>query len=386
MRATSLRAAWASPGSNRAELRPPAETAGLITKGSSGGSNAAPGGRNLVGTTGTPAAARSVRYRSLSVFHSSTGSGLSTHGSDRAARRSPTSTARLRGRTQPSRGRRPRRPAPPRHRARRERRREQGNPRLRPGSRRTSRAPLSDVSGECPQTRLDQPGPVLLDDLAVQLDPPALAQILDQVPVERADVLAADVRVALTERHVDRAGHLLVEEDVARRARDPLVAADPELADEARAVVHRQRREQRLLALLGVRVLDPTRAERQPDAVDCAAVELRRDVEQNRPLGRVLDRREEELAARHVREAAVDLALPARERELQVRVLADDPHLLRRVEPLVQALHRPGLLVPVAQAGAVEEVLEVGEPHPRLLRQRVRRKLAADPGDLVRHR
>src|SRR5581483_12226014 len=97
-------------------------------------------------------------------------------------------------------------------------RREQANPRLPPGSRRRSRAPLSDTSGECPQTRLDQPGAVLLDDVAVQLDAPAAAQVLDHVPVERADVLAADVRVALAERHVDRAGHLLVEEDVARRA------------------------------------------------------------------------------------------------------------------------------------------------------------------------
>ena len=45
-----------------------------------------PGSTNAVGTTGTPAASRSVRYR-LSVFHSRTSTGLSTRGTAAAQRR-----------------------------------------------------------------------------------------------------------------------------------------------------------------------------------------------------------------------------------------------------------------------------------------------------------
>ena len=55
-----------------------------FTKGSVGGAKAAPGATNSVGTTGTlqGAAARSVKYRSLSVLHASTAGGFRTRGSD----------------------------------------------------------------------------------------------------------------------------------------------------------------------------------------------------------------------------------------------------------------------------------------------------------------
>src|SRR5204862_4981887 len=81
------------------------------------------------------------------------------------------------------------------------------------------------------------PGAILLDDLAVQLDATAATEVLDQVPVQRADVRPADLRVAGADREVDRARHLLVEEDVPHRPCDPRVAADPELADDACALV-----------------------------------------------------------------------------------------------------------------------------------------------------
>ena len=57
-------------------------------------------------------------------------------------------------------------------------------------------------------------------------------------------VPAADLRKAVAEREMDRAGELLVEEDVARRPRDAVVAADPELAGPPRAVVGGERRVQ----------------------------------------------------------------------------------------------------------------------------------------------
>src|SRR5581483_11720541 len=100
---------------------------------------------------------------------------------------------------------------------------------------------------------------------AVDLDPAALAEVLDDVPVDRALVRAADRRVARAEREVDRPVHLLVEERVAHVPADPGVAADAELAEAARARVGVDRREERLLADLGGGVDDAAAAELEPD-------------------------------------------------------------------------------------------------------------------------
>ena len=98
---------------------------------------------------------------------------------------------------------------------------------------------------------LDQPGAVALDELAVDGDLAARTEVFDHVPVDGALVLAARVGVARADREVHGAGDLLVEEDVAREARDPRVAAEPELAEAARARVGREDLAQELLALLG---------------------------------------------------------------------------------------------------------------------------------------
>ena len=83
----------------------------------------------------------------------------------------------------------------------------------------------------------DDEAPVLLERLAVDLDPAAPAQVADQVGVDGALVLAAGLRVARADRHVDGAADLLVEQDVAGAAVDPVVGADPELAEPAGALV-----------------------------------------------------------------------------------------------------------------------------------------------------
>src|SRR2546427_9854588 len=78
---------------------------------------------------------------------------------------------------------------------------------------------------------LDEPAAALLDELAVELQLSALAQVLDDVPVELADVLAAYLRQAVPEREVDGAVDLLVEKRVLHVLGDPRIAADPELAE-----------------------------------------------------------------------------------------------------------------------------------------------------------
>ena len=104
---------------------------------------------------------------------------------------------------------------------------------------------------------------VLLERLAVDLDPAAPAQVADQVGVDGALVLPAALRVAGPDRHVHGAADLLVEQDVAGPAVDPVVGADAELAQAARALVGVEQADQVLLAALGARRRRPcpTRSE-----------------------------------------------------------------------------------------------------------------------------
>ncbi len=76
---------------------------------------------------------------------------------------------------------------------------------------------------------------VLLQQLAVDLDPAAAAQVADHVGVDGALVVPAALRVARANRQVHGAADLLVEQDVAGAAVDPVVGADPELAETAGA-------------------------------------------------------------------------------------------------------------------------------------------------------
>src|SRR4249919_1254270 len=102
------------------------------------------------------------------------------------------------------------------------------------------------------------PDAVFLHDLAVELDASAGTEVLDDVPVDRRLVRAADVVEAEAERDVDRAVHLLVEVDVPHAAVDAGVAADPELADPARPCVGVERLEQEVFFAVGGRLDDAT--------------------------------------------------------------------------------------------------------------------------------
>ena len=138
------------------------------------------------------------------------------------------------------------------------------------------------------------------DRVAVGAQPPALAQIADQVPVHDRLVRAAGLRIRLAEREVDGAADLLVEQDRADRAVDPEVGADPELAEDAGAVVGVERRLQVGVAALGARGHHAALAELERHVLDHHAARRRRDREADPALGRVLVRAGEDLAGRHV--------------------------------------------------------------------------------------
>ena len=96
------------------------------------------------------------------------------------------------------------------------------------------------------------------------------------------------------------AADLLVEQHLARPPVDPVVRADPELAEAAGALVGVEQADQELLAALGGRVDDLAGLEAKAHAGDLAAADHRGQVERDLALDRVLDRRREELAVGHV--------------------------------------------------------------------------------------
>src|SRR3954447_6289132 len=179
------------------------------------------------------------------------------------------------------------------------------------------------------------PDAVFLHDLAVELDAPTDTEVLDDVPVDRRDVRAADGVEAVAEREVDRSVDLFVEVDVPHVAVDAGVAADPELADAARAFVGVECFDQEVLFAAGRRINDAAFREAKTDAPYLAAAPHRGELrERDRALGRRLDRADEELAARHVAGAGVDARAPTGHGQPQICFTADDPDFLRLVEKL----------------------------------------------------
>ena len=162
------------------------------------------------------------------------------------------------------------------------------------------------------------------------------------------------------------------------------VAADAELAEPARALVGVERRDQELLAASADASTTRPPSKRSRIAAALAPeVDGRELGERDHALGRVLDRRGEELAAREVLPARVDRELPPRDRQRQVGLGADDAHLVGRVEELGVAAHALALGIPVAQHRGVEEVGELVGRHAGVLGERGGRELAADPLEVV---
>ncbi len=190
--------------------------------------------------------------------------------------------------------------------------------------------------------------------------------------------------VGVAERDVDRAVHLLVEEDVLHVARDPRVAADPELAEPPGALVGIKGLEQELLVRVGARVDDRARFEAQADPPDLAPrVQRGKLGEGDLALGGILQRAAEELAAGNIAAGRRHPHRPTGERQPKIGPGGDDSDLLGSVETIGVAPHRLPQLVPVDQTGAEEEVGELGRAHAGFLGQRGRRVLAADPRHLV---
>ena len=116
-------------------------------------------------------------------------------------------------------------------------------------------------------------------------------------------VASAGLRVRATERKVNGAADLLVEENRADRARDAEVGSDPNLAQLARAFVCRERLLQVLVASLSACLNNNALGEDQLDAFNLNPGWGAGDREADPALGAALDRPAEDLAAGHVASA-----------------------------------------------------------------------------------
>src|SRR5437588_2636602 len=109
---------------------------------------------------------------------------------------------------------------------------------------------------------------VVVKHLSIYAESAAVAQVADQIPVDRGFVLPAGLGIRAAEREMDGAGHLLVEQDRPGGTIDPGIGADSELSEQPRAGVARERRVEVVLASVGRGRNDLPGAERQLHAGD----------------------------------------------------------------------------------------------------------------------
>ena len=115
------------------------------------------------------------------------------------------------------------------------------------GRRGTARRGASRTPRRADRRRSKQPPPVLLDDLAVELDPAAGPEVLDHVPVDGAHVRAAECGKPVPIARWIVPSIFSSKSVFFMCALDARVAADAELAEPARALVGVERAEQELL-------------------------------------------------------------------------------------------------------------------------------------------
>ncbi len=186
---------------------------------------------------------------------------------------------------------------------------------------------------------------------------------------------------AAAERDVHRPADLLVEEDVAREAVDLVVEAERNLAEHLRARIGVEQRAQVFLPQRRLRVDDRSILEPEAHVLDLPPLEDRREREEDLAARPGLDRARVDLAVGHVvLPVRWDPAAPFDDEE-QVGAGAGDPQLAHALELARPGAERLGHGAPVRDrvvaftrvAGAVDEILVLGERHFGVLGVRLRR-------------
>ncbi len=195
-------------------------------------------------------------------------------------------------------------------------------------------------------------------------------QAADHVPVDDALVPGAGLGVTRTQRHVEGAAQLLVEQDVVREAVDVIVGADGKFAHETGTGIRAEHLEQEGLVLGGGGFGNLAVAEGQLDAFDHDAAGDGGVGIAHPAVDRIFDRAGEYFAVRHVVRAKGIHEGAALDRERQVHIRAAQHDL---VVTLKGGDHRPLIYFngfPVGQrvgflgvAGLEYEIFKILEAH-----------------------
>ena len=177
-----------------------------------------------------------------------------------------------------------------------------------------------------------------------------------------------------------RAVDLLVEGGVLHEPLNTGVAADPELAEAPCALVGVERVDQEVLAGARGGVDDAPRLEHEARTFDLLPVVDGGELgELDHAFGRILDRRVEDLPARHVHVPVLDRAGATGQRHRQVGACADETHLLCGIEDVCDHAHAGLFGIPVAQHGVEDELRVLRERHPRVVAPATRRDTRRSP-------
>src|SRR5918994_1019071 len=193
--------------------------------------------------------------------------------------------------------------------------------------------------------------------------------------MDSGGVLTAGFGVAQPKRHVHRATHLLVEQNVLCPSRDPVVRPERELAEAARSRVGVERLDQKWLILVRTGIDYETGIEPQPDTRDFTPLCHHRVREMDVPLDRILHRSGEDLAGWKI---ALSVGVDPRtttNAEPKIRPWRGDVDLASLLKPIDHAgLPRRELapggdrIGPVEHAGRLQEGGELISRHVRVLR------------------
>src|SRR4051812_9124546 len=196
-------------------------------------------------------------------------------------------------------------------------------------------------------------------------------------------VRASTLGVGPTERQVDGAGDLLVEEDVADEAVEVSVHADAELPDPSRSDVAGQSFMEHAFTAGGGGANHFAVPKFEPDPLDDLPGVRSRKLEGDEALSTLVDRGRIDLAVRDVDMSIADDVGSPRRGEGEMGVAAGDADLLGRLEKLANPIVAVSLCRPVSQRCLEEEPHRLFQTHRRLLGEGLVRDSYQDPSGLL---
>src|SRR5947209_2586120 len=164
--------------------------------------------------------------------------------------------------------------------------------------------------------------------------------------MHRRVILLARLGIAVAERHMNCAAHLLVKKGVFGAAIHTRIVSEGKFTQITRPGIQIQHAFEVRLALAGARFNDFAILEDQPHALDSATLKGGGNLEVDGAIRAILHRSCEELAARKVAFSVAVDKHPSLDREGQISPLTQDAHTLTTCQPVHQPLLLARNLIP----------------------------------------